>query len=39
MRHLGAFRRQGLVVVLQRSIGIEAEVELVTPAEIKARLG
>src|SRR6187551_1743327 len=36
VRGLGAFRREGLVVVLLGGVGIEAEVELVAPAELEA---
>ena len=38
MRCLGAFGRQGLVVILFRRVGVEAEVELVAPAEFEAGL-
>ena len=37
MRGLGAFRGERLVVVLLRGVGIEAEVELVAPAELETR--
>lgn len=37
MRGLGAFGREGLVVILLGRLGIEAEVELVPPAELEAR--
>jgi len=36
---LGAFLRQRLVVKSFRLVGIEAEVELVIPAEFEARFG
>ena len=39
MRGLGAFCGERLVVVLLGRVGIEAEVELVAPAEVEARLG
>ena len=39
MRHLGAVLRQGLVVEFLGGVGVEAEVELVRPAELEARLG
>jgi hypothetical protein len=38
MRELGAFLRQRLVVEFLRLFGIEAEVELIGPAEFEARL-
>ncbi len=38
MRHLGRVLGQGLVVVLLRGFRIQAQVELVLPAEIEARL-
>ena len=38
MRGLCAFLRQGFVVELARSDGVEAEVELIFPAEFQARL-
>jgi hypothetical protein len=38
MRGLGAFLRQGFVVEFARGLGVEREVELVFPAEFKARL-
>ena len=37
MRGLGAFRGQGLVVILLRRVGVERQVELVAPAEFEAR--
>ena len=37
MRGLGAFRGERLVVIVLRRVGIEAEVELVAPAEFEAR--
>src|SRR3954469_6692759 len=39
VRRLSAFLRQGLVVELARGVGIEAEVELIGPAKLEARLG
>src|SRR5437588_3540170 len=39
VRDLGAFLRQRLVVELPGGVRVEAEVELVGPAEFKARLG
>lgn len=39
MRHLGAVLGQGLVVVLLRRLRVQAQVELVLPAEVEARLG
>ena len=39
MRHLGAFRRQGLVVIELRGFRIERQRELVAPAEFEPRLG
>ncbi len=36
MGGLGTFRRERLVVILFRRVGIEAEVELVAPAEFEA---
>ncbi len=36
MRGLGAFLREGFVVELARGHGVEAEVELIFPAEFKA---
>jgi len=39
MGKLGAVLRQGFVVELARLVRIEAEVELVFPAELEARLG
>ena len=38
MRGLGAFGGEGLIVVLLGGVGIEAEVELVAPAEFEAGL-
>ncbi len=38
MRHLGALRRQGFIVELTCSLGIETEIELIFPAELEARL-
>ena len=38
MRHLGAVRRQGLVVIKLRGFRIERQGELVAPAEFEARL-
>ena len=38
MRHLGAVLGQGLVVVLLRRLGVQAQVELVLPAEVETRL-
>ena len=38
VRELGAFLRQGFVVKFLRLFGVEAEVELVGPAEFEARL-
>ncbi len=37
MRDLVGFLRQRLVVVAARGFGVEAEVELVLPAEVEAR--
>ena len=37
MRGLGALRRERLVVILLRRIGVERQVELVAPAEFEAR--
>ena len=39
VRHLGGILRQRLVVELLRAFRVEAEVELVFPAELEARLG
>ena len=39
MRGLGAILRQGFVVELARGHGVEREIELIFPAEFKARLG
>ena len=39
MRDLVGFLGHGLVVELARLFGIEREVELILPAELKARLG
>jgi len=39
VRGLGAVLRQGFVVELARGHGVEGEVELIFPAEFKARLG
>ncbi len=36
MGGLGAFGRQGLVVVFEGGFGVEAQVELVAPAEVEA---
>jgi hypothetical protein len=38
MRCLRPFLRQRFVVVLPRRLGIEAQIELILPAELKARL-
>ena len=35
----GAFRRKGFIMVFKRSFRIERQIELVPPAEFKARLG
>ena len=37
MRHLVRFLGQRFVVIFLRGFGIEAEVELVLPAEVEAR--
>ena len=39
MRELGAFLRQRLVVEFLRLLGVEAEIELIAPAEFEARFG
>ncbi|CDN45754.1 Putative uncharacterized protein [Paenibacillus sp. P22] len=39
MRALGAFRRERLVVVAHRPLGIERQMELVAPAEFESGLG
>jgi hypothetical protein len=38
MRELGALLRQGFVVEFLRLLRIDAEVELIGPAELEARL-
>jgi hypothetical protein len=38
MRHLGRVLGQGLVVVFLRRLRVQAQVELVLPAEVEARL-
>src|SRR5690606_7575319 len=39
VRDLVAFLRQGLVVELEGTLGVQRQVELVFPAELEARLG
>ncbi len=39
MGDFGAIRRKGFVVVFQRGFRIEAEIELIQPAEFKPRFG
>jgi hypothetical protein len=39
MRQLGAFLRQGFVVKFLRLLGVEAQIELITPSEFEACLG
>jgi len=39
MRHFVRVLRQRLVVIFQRGVGIERQVELVDPAEVEARAG
>ena len=39
MRHLVRLLGQGLVVVGARGVGVEAQIELVDPAELEARAG
>ena len=39
MGHLGAVLGQGFIVVGLGRVGVQAQVELVLPAEVEARLG